>query len=149
MTHLSVLSDTTDSTLLANESETLSYGIKLAQLLGGGGLLFLQGVLGAGKTSICRGILRGLGYSGHVKSPTYTLMEPYQCGALSVFHFDLYRLASPLEMEYIGGRDYFSPAHLCLVEWPERGLGWLPEPDWIIRIQFHKGARLASFEVPR
>ncbi len=125
-----------DRQLLSSEAETLVFGAHLADELRrrGTGLVFLEGDLGAGKTTLCRGILRGLGYQGRVRSPTYTLMESYEVPSGYVYHFDLYRINHPEELEFIGGRDYFLPHNLCLVEWPERGKGWLPAPDLVIHL---------------
>jgi len=114
---------------LADELATVAAGEKLGRCLARGGVLYLIGVLGAGKTTLCRGILRSFGHSAAVKSPTYTLVEPYELGDVSVYHFDLYRLGDPEELEYMGIRDYFQGHHVCLIEWPDKGYGFLPEAD--------------------
>ena len=97
--------------------------------------LHLSGPLGAGKTTLVRGLLRALGVHGPVKSPTYTLVEPYRIAALEVYHFDLYRLGDGEELELLGARDYFHAGALCVFEWPERGAGWLPGASLRLELQ--------------
>jgi tRNA threonylcarbamoyladenosine biosynthesis protein TsaE len=101
----------------------------------------LRGTLGAGKTTLARGVLTGLGHEGVVRSPTYTLVEPYTVSGIQVFHLDLYRLADPEELEFLGARDCLGDGDLCLVEWPERGEGWLPAPDLDLSLAPREGGR--------
>lgn len=126
---------------LADESATVAFARRFGACLDGTCLIFLQGELGAGKTTFCRGILRGLGHEGAVKSPTFTLVEPYLLGDIQVFHFDLYRLSDPNELEYIGVDDYLDGRGLVLVEWPERAEDYLPESDLTLRLQVRDQGR--------
>ena len=120
---------------LADEVATLKMGESLATGLTAGMTVFLEGPLGAGKTTLCRGILQFFGHAGRVKSPTYTLVETYDQLTIPVCHFDLYRLGDGEELDYIGIRDYFSGTNMCLVEWAERAAGYLPKPDIIITLK--------------
>lgn len=129
---------------LADEAAMTELGARLGRITQGHGLIFLDGDLGMGKTTLSRGLIRGLGHTGAVKSPTFTLVEPYEIGAMRVFHFDLYRLVDPEELEYMGIRDYFEDDALCLIEWPDKGAGFLPKPDLTITITPHNTGRLLT-----
>jgi tRNA threonylcarbamoyladenosine biosynthesis protein TsaE len=117
------------SLTLTDETATLLFGAEIACVLHPGLVIFLRGDLGAGKTTFARGILRGLGYQGKVKSPTYNLIELYKISRLYLYHFDFYRFESPAEWEDAGFREYFNADSICLVEWPQNAEELLPPAD--------------------
>ncbi len=126
---------------LPDDRATLQLGSQIADHLVDGLVVYLSGDLGAGKTCLVRGMLQQLGHGGAVKSPTYTLVEDYTFGKRLIYHFDLYRLLDPEELELIGIRDYFNGSACCFVEWPERGEGWLPDADLEVRFSIDDNAR--------
>lgn len=132
---------------LASTEATEQFGAELWRVLPPKCLVFLYGDLGAGKTTLVRGLLQAAGHPCAVKSPTYTLVEEYRIGGRKIYHFDLYRLADPEELEWIGIRDYLDEEAVCIIEWPEMGEGMLPSPDVSIRLRAQDAGRLVSVEV--
>jgi tRNA threonylcarbamoyladenosine biosynthesis protein TsaE len=137
------------SAFLADTSATLAHGAGLAARLPQGALVFLHGDLGAGKTTLVRGILRGLGHTGSVKSPTYTLLEPYELPTCLVYHFDFYRIVDRQELDFIGLDELVESPALKLVEWPERAGDRLPAPDVVVRMHVEGEGRRIEIEIRR
>jgi tRNA threonylcarbamoyladenosine biosynthesis protein TsaE len=131
---------------LPDPAATLRLGEALSVGAAPGRVLFISGDLGAGKTTLVRGLLRGLGYAGRAKSPTYALVEPYSFPRLDLYHFDFYRFKDRSEWLNSGFREHFNPQSLCVVEWPEKAGDLLAPPDLQIRLDFDGAARKATLE---
>ena len=129
---------------MPDRAATEALGAALASGARAGRVIHLRGDLGAGKTTLVRGLLRALGHAGRVKSPTYTLVEPYELSSLHFYHFDFYRLKDQFEWEQAGFREYFNARAMCVVEWPERAADLLPPPDLDIQLHFEGEARRAQ-----
>ena len=136
--------------VLVDEAATEGFGATLLPVLKSkylnDAVIFLHGDLGAGKTTFVRGILRGLGFLGAVKSPTYTLMEPYLLDDCEVYHFDLYRLQSPQELEFVGFDEILTGPGLKLLEWPEQGQSWLPSPHVDVYLELYRPSNHENFQ---
>lgn len=133
-------------TRVPDEPAMIDFGRSLAGRLRRGGVVYLVGDLGAGKTTLARGILRGLGHAGRVKSPTYGLLESYDCDGLTVHHLDLYRLEGAADLVDLGLEDLLDPGSLLLVEWPERGAGGLPAATLTVTLRDAHPGREVTME---
>lgn len=129
---------------MPDEAATLAFGARLGRIVKGGLNIWLRGDLGAGKTTSVRGLLRGLGFDGKVKSPTYTLVEPYVISGIYFYHFDLYRFVDPEEWEAAGFRDYFNAQSVCVIEWPDKAGDLLPPADIVVTLETRGTGRVAT-----
>lgn len=134
------------TTTLADEAATQTCGAALAQALQSGTTVWLLGELGAGKTCLARAMLQAVGWTGRVKSPTYTLVEPYPLGEITWYHFDLYRFNDPSEWELGGFSEYFNATSICLIEWPSQAGDYLPTPDWRISLNTQATGRRLTLD---
>jgi len=133
--------------LLRTEQDTEKCAATVACQLKPPAIIFLEGPLGAGKTTFVRGFLRALGYHGRVKSPTFTLVETYDLDLCHVAHFDLYRLRDPSELEGIGYRDYFSPDTICIIEWASLAQDYLPKPTLVCKLKMSDDGKGRVIEI--
>lgn len=129
---------------LPDLNTTQMLAASLAKSLTPGLIIYLTGELGAGKTTLVRAMLTALGHTGITKSPTYTLVETYDLHGLTIHHFDLYRLADPSELEFIGIRDYVAAKAICIFEWPHKGHGYVPKADLEITLKLEHNNRTAT-----
>lgn len=131
---------------LPDEDASVAFAQRLAPLVAGGGTVYLHGDLGAGKTTLARALLRTLGVGERIKSPTYSLIESYAANGVALHHLDLYRIADPGELEWLGLADLTQGDSLLLVEWPERGAGALPAPDLSLHLAYAGAGRRLQAE---
>lgn len=139
--------DDSVSVALEAEADTVALGVALSKAASAPFVIYLYGELGAGKTTLVRGLLQGFGHTGAVKSPTYTLVEPYELDSLNVYHFDLYRLSDPEELEYIGIREYEDERSILIFEWPDKGKGMIPKADLIVSLRYSGESREADLQI--
>ena len=133
---------------LADAAATIFAGQHIAAGLQGGMVVALSGELGAGKTTLVRGMLQGLGWKGPVKSPSFALVEHYFVSRLYFYHFDFYRFGDPDEWRYTGFAEYFRPDSICVIEWPEHIGSWLPEVDLVVRLEYADAGRMLTLHAP-
>lgn len=131
---------------LADAEATEAFGAELLGVVPANSLIFLHGNLGAGKTALVRGYLRAAGHLGAVKSPTYNIVEEYHLPDRKIYHFDLYRLEDPEELAWLGIEDYFARHATVFIEWPDKGQGILPEPDFVIHLTWQERGRLLEMQ---
>ena len=138
----------TNFLLLKNELETLEAGREFAKALVKenrlSSVVFLFGDLGAGKTTFVRGALQGFGYLGNVKSPTYTLLEPYYLESMEIFHFDLYRINDPQELDFLGFDEIIDGSGLKFIEWADKAITWLPSPSFNLYFEYEESSKTNS-----
>lgn len=132
----------------SSEADMLAFAAHFAKTISPGAVIFLYGPLGVGKTTFTRGFLQGLGFQGKVKSPSYTIIEPYDIAGRQVFHFDFYRIKQADELRHLGLQEYFIPSAICLIEWPENGLSLLPPPNVTCYIEFADSGRQIVVTTP-
>ncbi|MBP6115670.1 MAG: tRNA (adenosine(37)-N6)-threonylcarbamoyltransferase complex ATPase subunit type 1 TsaE [Neisseriaceae bacterium] len=135
---------TTQTMSLKDEAATMALGASLANVVKAPMVIYLEGDLGAGKTTLTRGLLRGLGHTGPVKSPTYAIVESYDMAQVKIHHFDLYRFSDPEEWLDAGLVDLFDEQSVCLIEWPAQGEGFLPEADWVVSLSVQNQGRTCT-----